>query len=69
MKTSIPVMFICALGYGSATMADCGDESAASSVDESTVPAAAPVGAPQAALPQAELPPVQEAKEHSADRS
>ncbi len=61
MKLGIPVMLICALGYGSAVMADCGEEDVVSSAAEGAAPAGAHTGMPKAAASQ-----VQEAKTQSA---
>ena len=69
MKTSIPVMFIFALAYGSAAMADCGDESAASNAEENAAPTVTPMGGPDAAAPQAEILQKNQAQDRSAGAS
>ena len=38
MKAGIPFILICALGYGSTAMADCGDEDKASIAAEAAAP-------------------------------
>ena len=47
MKVTLLVMLISALGYGTATMADCGTEAAANSQDESVVQPSEFIGTPQ----------------------
>ncbi len=52
MKASLPILLICALVYVPASMADCGDEDASNSMDESVAPAPSFSAATQIAVPQ-----------------